>query len=233
MKKLVSILAAAMFATMSVGSLACAENADTTAVTAPEAIVAPITTEQTTSEQAAPAEETAATEQTAAPADEVTLEDGAVQSASSARTMYVTAYNGRKVNLRSSRSLKTNRNILVQLRVGQAVTVLSETADWARVSVNVNGRTRTGYIWKAYLADSELAHMNGFRTVASFRVTVNPTAGSRGFVNFRSAASTAAARIRRLYMGEQLTVTAENSDWYQVTDAYGRTGYVAKPFVKA
>ena len=220
MKKLVSILAAAMLATLSVVPMVSAEEAQTAPTEPAAAVEETEAMPEQTEETAAPAEEAAA------PAEEtVTEETPAALTGSNGRTMVVIAYNGR--------SLRSARNIIARLRVGQTVNVLAENGKWALVSAETNGVTRVGYVWKSYLADASIAGQKDFQAVTAFRVSVTPTRGRRGFVNLRSAASTASSRVRRLYYGEKLTVTAENDSWYMVTDAYGDVGFVAKNFVKA
>lgn len=93
--------------------------------------------------------------------------------------------------------------------------------DWYKVSVKVNGSTKTGYIFAAYV-----------KTSGSLKGTVNVSEGS--YLNMRKSASTSSAVVAKLYRGTQVTVTGMTGVWYAITVVEnGKTisGYASAAYI--
>ena len=153
-----------------------------------------------------------------------------VTAASADSTMYVSASNGRSVNVRDLPA--KSGTVKVQLGVGFPVTVKEYNDDWCEVTVKVNGKTIWGYICTDYLKSSDPSvKAQTFKAVDKQKtVTVRPSSAN-GRVNLWPTASKKGSELRTLVKGEKLTVLAASNAWYQVQDSQGNVGYVAKAYV--
>lgn len=162
-------------------------------------------------------------------------------------TAYVKTQSGCALRIRSSATTDAD-NVVGKIAYGTKVTVKSKKGDWSHISVKLNGKTVTGYVYSRYLSSKKPTAVSststneststastsysGFKQVASYSVVVRPaTAG--GFVNLRWAPSKTAPVMDRLHDGDKLTVIAQNSTWAQVMNvSNGEVGYIMRRFLE-
>ena len=171
--------------------------------------------------------------------------------------MYVKTPNGKALNVRSSMSTADDSNIIGALRYGSKVITYGGKDGWTMIDY---GKT-TGYIMTKYLVKEKPAAYDGgsgsstqkksgsFNTkeatnisqlnslaasakfVTPYTVTVHPTT-EKGSVYVRWFPSKNAETLITLRDGDELTVIAELTDWYQVTDPEtGKVGFVYYTYV--
>ena len=135
----------------------------------------------------------------------------------------------------------TDTSLLTTLDTDTTVSVIGETTNWYKVSVNGS----TGYIRKDLLtasgstaqtttssssdttasSDSSSAELNTATTYGSSS-TLYATDG----VNIRSNPSTASSVISSLSTGDSVTVVGETDNWY-IVSVNGTTGYISKSYL--
>ena len=160
-------------------------------------------------------------------------------------TMYVRTANGGTLNVRNVPRI-ADKSMIGSLEYGTAVTVLGVSRanpDWVQIRYN---KAKSGTAWvmadflspnaptDADIAQAKINHQEMYyKNVKNpFTVEARPSR-TEGWVNFRTAPGTTAARITTLKLGQRLTVIGETTDWYKAIDSVtGRTGYVSKSFVK-
>ena len=173
-------------------------------------------------------------------------------------TMYVKTQNGKALNVRSSMSTEDDSNIIGSLRYGSKVITYGSNGSWTMIDF---GNT-TGFIMSKYLVKEKPAAYDGtsdtskakksgsFNTkeatnvsqlnsladsakfVTPYTVTVHPTT-AKGSVYVRWFPTKNAETLLTLRDGDELTVIAELTDWFQVTDPEtGKTGFVYYTYVK-
>ena len=174
-------------------------------------------------------------------------------------TMYVKTQNGKALNVRSSMSTEDDSNIIGSLRYGSKVITYGSNGSWTMIDF---GNT-TGFIMSKYLVKEKPAAYDGstdtssktkkagsFNTkeatnvtqlnslassakfVEPYTVTVHPTT-AKGSVYVRWFPPKNAETLVTLRDGDEVTVIAELTDWFQVTDpATGKTGFVFHTYVK-
>lgn len=121
---------------------------------------------------------------------------------------------GNAVNLRSSPT--TASTSLGKLYKGDEVTVTGKNGDWYTVTAD----GKRGYVYGQYVSVTT-------KDVA-FSGTATVTASA---LNLRSGPGADYARIKLLYYGDTVTVTAKHGTWYAVT-AGGQRGYVSGAYLK-
>lgn len=123
------------------------------------------------------------------------------------------------VNLRSEAN--TSSSILVELKNGTAVTVVSTANGWCKVTHS----GKTGYIKQDYVSTTGSASNN---TSASTGTAAVVKCSST--VNFRSAASTSSTILGELKNGTAITVLSTSNGWSKVSYA-GKTGYISADYL--
>ena len=123
------------------------------------------------------------------------------------------------VNLRSEAN--TSSSILAELKNGTAVTVVSTTNGWCKVTCS----GKTGYIKQDYVSTTGSASNN---TSASTGTAAVVKCSST--VNFRSAASTSSTDLAELKNGTAVTVLSTSNGWSKVSYA-GTTGYISADYL--
>ena len=188
----------------------------------------------------------------------VLVVSGAVAE-SQGTTMYVKTQNGKGLNVRSSMSTEDDSNIIGSLSYGSKVITYGGNGTWTMIDF---GNT-TGFIMSKYLVKEKPAPYDGstdsgsktkkagsFNTkeatnvsqlnslassakfVTPYTVTVHPTT-EKGSVYVRWYPSKNAETLLTLRDGDELTVIAELTDWFQVEDPEtGKTGFVFYTYVK-
>lgn len=147
-------------------------------------------------------------------------------------TAYVKTQSGCALRIRSSATTDED-NVIGKIAYGTKVTVKSKQGDWSHISVKLNGKTVTGYVYSRYLSSKKPTAVSststneststastsysGFKQVASYSVVVRP-ATTGGFVNLRWAPSKTAPVVSRYYEGQQVYVLKANKNWCQVYD---------------
>ena len=123
------------------------------------------------------------------------------------------------VNLRSEAN--TSSSILAELKNGTAVTVVSTTNGWCKVTCS----GKTGYIKQDYVSTTGSASNN---TSASTGTAAVVKCSST--VNFRSAASTSSTVLGELKNGTAVTVLSTSNGWSKVSYA-GKAGYISADYL--
>ena len=123
------------------------------------------------------------------------------------------------VNLRSEAN--TSSSILAELKNGTAITVLSTSNGWSKVSY----AGKTGYIKQGYVSTTGSASNN---TSASTGTAAVVKCSST--VNFRSAASTSSTILGELKNGTAVTVLSMSNGWSKVSYA-GKAGYISADYL--
>ena len=111
-----------------------------------------------------------------------------------------------KLNVRTAADKSSDS--IMQLSLGDQVTVLSESDDWTKVEVN----GQIGYISSTNLTYQLTAYCKG--SGVNFRIGLNPDAKS----------------IDKLNQGDEMTVLAKVTDKYKVR-YNGQIGYIAADFI--
>ncbi|MBO2516004.1 MAG: hypothetical protein CW338_01835 [Clostridiales bacterium] len=137
-----------------------------------------------------------------------------------------------QVNLREKPS--TSSACLVQFSKGTAVTVLAQNDTFYKIKY----KSTTGYIVKSYVKLGSSATEKPSSTQAPSNASsssftsfkANGIITSNG-VNLRKSASTDSASLCRLDVNTNVSITAQNNEFYKVT-YNGKTGYIVKQYVK-
>ena len=183
-------------------------------------------------------------------------------SESQGTTMYVCTKNGKPLNVRSSMSTDDDSNIIGSLKYGTMVITYGTQNGWAMIDYgNTTGYIVYRYLSKenpgTYKAsDSSSAQKTTQKTTESsstkdastvtqmnklvdsakfvtpYTVTVRPARAS-GWVYMRWFPSKSAETMATFRANYELTVIAELTDWYQVSDPEsGKVGFVYKSYVQ-
>lgn len=152
-------------------------------------------------------------------------------ASASASTLFVDAPNGGTVNVCTLPNGAGKSEIWIG--TGFPVTVMDKSDGWYEVRARVNGQDYYGYMDAHYLIGKDpAAKAQKFTPVTKeLTVAVRPSSAN-GKVNLWPTASKKGEELRTLTKGERLTVLAASHAWYQVLDAEGHVGYVAKAYVR-
>ena len=134
---------------------------------------------------------------------------------------YVTRYvntNTRGLNLRN----QPNGTILGSYPRGTAVTVLSTSESWSKVSVN----NQTGYMYSHWLSSNKPS--SGSASSIGTAVVANPKDSQVLFL--RSEPSVSSQSLGYYRNGKQVTLLEKLDGWYKVT-VDGKTGYMMAKFL--
>ena len=171
--------------------------------------------------------------------------------------MYVKTANGKALNVRSSMSTADDSNIIGALKYGSKVITYGNKDGWTMIDYNKT----TGYIMTKYLVKEKpaaydgtsgsstqkkagsfnvkeatnISQLNSLASSAKFvdpyTVTVHPTT-EKGSVYVRWYPTKNAETLITLRDGDELTVIAELTDWFQVSDPEtGKVGFVYYTYV--
>ena len=140
-------------------------------------------------------------------------------SESQGTTMYVKTPNGKALNVRSSMSSADDSNVIGSLRYGSKVITYGGKDGWLLIDYG----NAAGYIMAKYLVKEKPAPYDGSSSGSS----------GAGSVYVRWFPTKNAETLLTLGDGYELTVIAELTDWYQVSDpASGKVGFVYYTYVK-
>ncbi|MEI2402090.1 SH3 domain-containing protein [Niallia taxi] len=150
-------------------------------------------------------------------------------------TKYVNVDKNSTLNMRSSAS--TSGSVVTKLSRGTAVTVISESNGWTKITAS----GKTGYVSSSYLTSSSLDDSKntdsnenanpGEDTAGSTEGTlkyVNVDQGSS--LNMRKSPSSSAGIVAKLAAGTAVNVYSEENGWAKVT-ANGQDGYVSSAYL--
>jgi len=150
-------------------------------------------------------------------------------------TKYVNVDKNSTLNMRASAS--TSGSVVTKLSRGTAVTVISESNGWTKITAS----GKTGYVSSSYLTSSSLDDSKntdsnenanpGEDTAGSTEGTlkyVNVDQGSS--LNMRKSPSSSAGIVAKLAAGTAVTVYSEENGWAKVT-ANGQDGYVSSAYL--
>ena len=150
-------------------------------------------------------------------------------------TKYVNVDKNSTLNMRASAS--TSGSVVTKLSRGTAVTVISESKGWTKITAS----GKTGYVSSSYLTSSSLDDSKntdsnenanpGEDTAGSTEGTlkyVNVDQGSS--LNMRKSPSSSAGIVAKLAAGTAVTVYSEENGWAKVT-ANGQDGYVSSAYL--
>ncbi|MEM5010531.1 SH3 domain-containing protein [Niallia taxi] len=150
-------------------------------------------------------------------------------------TKYVNVDKNSTLNMRSSAS--TSGSVVTKLARGTAVTVISESNGWTKITAS----GKTGYVSSSYLTSSSLddsenpdsnenanpGEDNAGSTEGTLKY-VNVDQGSS--LNMRKSPSSSAGIVAKLAAGTAVTVYSEENGWAKVT-ANGQEGYVSSAYL--
>lgn len=153
----------------------------------------------------------------------------------------VTLQTSDAANMRSQPS--TDSDVLYSFEKGTNVSVIGETSNWFKVSVNGN----IGYIRKdllVYPTDSSQSETTASSETASGQDTSQAelatattygsatTLYSTSDVNIRSNPSTSSTVAGTVAAGNAVTVVGETDNWY-IVNVNGSTGYISKAYLSS
>lgn len=155
---------------------------------------------------------------------------GGAANASGKGTVNVNA-----LNVRSSAS--TSSSVLGVISKGTSVTITGTSGSWYKVTVTINGSSKSGYVYAEYITktgsssggSSGGSSNNSGETSKSGTGTVTATS-----LNVRSAPSTTASVYGTISKGAKVTFLAVNGAWYKVQATIGGksvTGYVHSDYI--
>lgn len=132
------------------------------------------------------------------------------------------------LNIRSGAS--TANSVLGYVNKGTILQITGTEGDWYKVSVNISGRTVTGYVSAKYVTKTNDGSSGGGNTTPS---------ESTGFVNdgplnVRSGPSTGTTVLGYLPVGASVKILATEGSWYKVSvviSGKAVTGYVYAQYI--
>lgn len=128
------------------------------------------------------------------------------------------------LNLRSGAS--TSSSIITLLQNKPSVEILEETGAWYKVRVNVNGSTKTGYVYAEYVTKTSNSNTS---TTVTGKGVVNADA-----LNVRSGAGTGNSAVDMIYLNTSVEIISQVGSWYQIKytkNGTTKTGYVAAEYI--
>lgn len=162
-------------------------------------------------------------------------------------TLYVDTPNLGTLNLRENGN--ASAKVLEQIPNGTAVVAGDKhNGNYLKVKVENVNHVSEGWVDMRYLsinppkvkpaptaAPAETVKSLNFSSYklvnGSMTITAKPSRPG-GYVNLRWVPSTDGAVIAKVYAGENLTVIAEGSKWYQVKNSKGYVGFIMKSFTE-
>ena len=132
------------------------------------------------------------------------------------------------LNVRSEPS--TESAIITVLSSGTALSITGETDSYYRITVN----SRTGYVSRQYVTVITATQTPSAKAEnTGVKVTTVKKSGSviSETLNVRKEASTSSAVLTVLREGTAVSINGETDEFYRI-DIQGKTGYVAKQYVK-
>lgn len=129
------------------------------------------------------------------------------------------------LNLRSGAS--TSTSVLALLRKGATVEIAETQGEWYKVTVTVNGSSKSGYVYSKYVTVGE--SQNQQTAAVSGTGTVNVSV-----LNVRNGASLSSKVIGSLRQGTKMEIVGADGEWYQAKltlNGSTVTAYVYKSYV--
>ncbi|PAD70028.1 hypothetical protein CHH83_04515, partial [Bacillus sp. 7586-K] len=135
--------------------------------------------------------------------------------------------NSGTLNLRANSS--TSSQVIMTLKNGTAVTVLSEANGWSKVKV----AGKEGYVSSKYIVTNESNNSTNTKVSTSTNTSSNTETKyvnvSSGSLNLRASNSTSSTVLATLKKGTAVTVISEANGWSKVKVA-GKEGYVSSKY---
>ncbi|MFW2544566.1 SH3 domain-containing protein [Primorskyibacter sp. 2E107] len=168
------------------------------------------------------------------------VRSGASAPAPSGRTMYVDNNSDMSLNVRSGPG--TNNSILTEVPSGAAVQVVGTSGQWSHITTPSG---TLGWVYSPLLTSNRPAAR---KTCSGWVVGLSPISQynrstGAGYLSIRSEPSTRSGKkLSELYLGDRVTVLAQNGNWAQVRCASGQcsnpyqgiggaTGWAAKKYL--
>ncbi len=127
------------------------------------------------------------------------------------------------LNVRSGASTSYSR--LGLLYEGASVTILGTSGSWYKVSCNIGGSMRTGYVHKNYINVSGQSQSGSSASQGNGKVNVSA-------LNIRSSASTSSRVLGLVYRGTQVKILESAGDWYKVSVTISNTTVTGYAFAQ-
>ena len=137
----------------------------------------------------------------------------------------VATVSGNNVNIRSGPGTEYDR--LTQVNKGNLLTVLAEDSGWFQV---VTPHGQTGWIIGQYVDFSSSGSIGDTGLQGKSAMPVDATCYAvvmKPSVNIRSSPGASYPILDKVTLGQQLTVTGKQSNWYSVRLPDGRSGWIA------
>ena len=128
------------------------------------------------------------------------------------------------LNLRSGAS--TGTGIIGVLYEGAEVTITGTSGDWYKVTANVGGSKKTGYVFSSYV-ETNSQSQSGSSSSGNGTVNVNG-------LRLRAKASTSSSILGSVNSGTRVTILETLDEWYKVgvtINGSYKTGYMYKSYV--
>lgn len=137
------------------------------------------------------------------------------------------------LNVRSGPS--TSSSVIGSVNSGTKVTIKEKLGDWYKVSVNIGGAAKEGYMFAEYVTKTGSSSESESSGSGSSGDSGTSVSGDKGTVNtaalnVRSGPGTSYTRIDCISKGTEVTILSENGGWYKVK--FGtKTGYVSAEYI--
>ncbi len=128
------------------------------------------------------------------------------------------------LNVRSGASTGHSRIGLIYQ--GDTVTILGSSGNWYQISANINGTTKTGYVYKDYIKVNSGSTTGGGTSGGSGSTTSGSGTGKVNVsgLNVRSGPSTSSSILGSISSGTTVTILESSGQWYKISvNLYGNT----------
>lgn len=127
------------------------------------------------------------------------------------------------LNMRSFPSIESD--ILTKIPKGTTIVIISEESDWFKVRYS----NIEGYVSKQYILlgddNIEIEENNSRNTLIGIVIT------EKDSLNVRTSPSIDSHKIGTVPKGSQVSIIAENGDWYEI-EYNNSTGFVSKKYIR-
>jgi len=155
------------------------------------------------------------------------ISTGTSSSTTSTTSTTTGTVNVSALNVRSKAS--TGSSILGVISKGTSVTISETSGSWYKVSVKINGSTKTGYVYAQYITKGSSSSSSSSSSTSTTTGTVNVSA-----LNVRSKASTGSSILGVISKGTSVTISETSGSWYKVSvkiNGSTKTGYVYAQYI--
>ena len=126
------------------------------------------------------------------------------------------------LNVRSGASTGHSRIGLIYQ--GATVTILGSSGNWYQISANINGTTKTGYVYKDYIKVSSGSSSGGGSTNGQGSGGSGSGKVNVSGLNVRSGPSTSSSILGSISSGTTVTILESSGQWYKISvNLYGNT----------